>query len=72
MNQLVFVFTESESSVENRTGTRPFMYAFCESQIKEIRTQRNSQNCYLVVNGHEVKGSFDDLVNLLGKRIDIK
>jgi hypothetical protein len=42
MTQLVFVFTESESSVENRTGTRPFIYAFCESQIKEIRTQRNS------------------------------
>jgi hypothetical protein len=48
------------------------MYAFRESEIKEVRTQRGSQNCYLVVNGHEVNGSFDELVNLLGLRIDIK
>jgi hypothetical protein len=72
MNERVFVFTETESSIENRTGTRPFMYAFRESEIKEVRTQRGSQNCYLVVNGLEVNGSFDDLVNLLGERIDIK
>lgn len=72
MNQRVFVFTEAESSVENRTGTRPLMYAFCENQIKSVHTQRGSQNCYLVVNGHEVNGSFDDLINLLGERIDIK
>ena len=70
MNERVFVFTEAESSMKNRN--RPFIYAFRESEIKEIRTQRGSQNCYLEVNGHEVNGSFDDLVNLLGLRIDIK
>ena len=70
MTERVFVFTETESSMKNRT--RPFMYAFRESEIKEIRTQRGSQNCYLVVNGIEVDGSFDDLVNLLGERVDVK
>jgi len=72
MNQRVFVFTEAQSSVESRTGTRPFMYAFRESEIKSVCSQRGSQNCYLVVNGLEVSGSFDDLVSLLGERIDIK
>jgi hypothetical protein len=70
MNERVFVFTETESSMKNRT--RPFMYAFRESEIKEVRTQRGSQNCYLIVNGHEVNGSFDDFVSLLGERVDVK
>jgi hypothetical protein len=48
------------------------MYAFRESEIKEVRTQRGSQNCYLIVNGHEVNGSFDDFVSLLGERVDVK
>ena len=72
MNERVFVFTESESSMKDKMKTRPIMYAFRENEIKEIRTQRGSQNCYLVVNGFEVNGSFDDLVNLLGLRIDIR
>ena len=72
MTERVFVFTETESSMKSRMVSRPFMYAFRESEIKEIRTQRGSQNCYLVVNGLEVNGSFDDLINLLGERIDIK
>jgi hypothetical protein len=72
MNERVFVFTESESSMKDKMKTRPIMYAFRENEIKEIRTQRGSQNCYLVVNGFEVNGSFDDLVNLLGVRIDIR
>lgn len=72
MTERVFVFTESESSMKSRLVTRPFMYALRENEIKEIRTQRGSQNCYLVVNGVEVNGSFDDFVNLLGERIDIK
>jgi hypothetical protein len=70
MNQRVFVFTEAKSSMENRT--RPLMYAFRESEIKSVHSQRGSQNCYLVVNGLEVNGSFDDLVSLLGERIEIK
>ena len=72
MNERVFVFTESESSMKDKMKTRPIMYAFRENEIKEIRTQRGSQNCYLVVNGFEVNGSFDDLANLLGVRIDIR
>ena len=72
MTERVFVFTESESSMKGRLVTRPFMYALRENEIKEIRTQRGSQNCYLIVNGLEVNGSFDDLVSLLGERIDIK
>jgi hypothetical protein len=72
MTQRVFVFTEAKSSVESRTGTRPFMYAFRESEIKSVHSQLGSQNCYLVVNNLEVSGSFDDLVSLLGERIDIK
>jgi hypothetical protein len=72
MTERVFVFTEAESSMKGRMVSRPFMYAFRENEIKVVRTQRGSQNCYLVVNGHEVNGSFDELVNLLGLRIDIK
>jgi hypothetical protein len=48
------------------------MYAFRESEIKWVQTQRGSQNCYLIVNGHEVNGSFDDFVSLLGERVDVK
>ena len=72
MNERVFVFTEAESHMKGKMKTRPFMYAFRESEIKVVRTQRGSQNCYLEVNGLEVNGSFDELVNLLGLRIDIK
>ena len=73
MNERVFVFTETEKSLnKTRPLGRPLMYAFRESEIKSVHSQRGSQNCYLVVNGLEVSGSFDDLVNLLGERIDIK
>ena len=72
MNERVFVFTETESSMKDKWTNRPRMYAFRENEIKEIRSQWGSQNCYLVVNGLEVNGSFDDLVSLLGERIDIK
>jgi hypothetical protein len=70
MRERVFVFTEIESNMKGKT--RPFMYAFRESEIKWAQTQRGSQNCYLIVNGHEVNGSFDDFVSLLGERVDIK
>jgi len=70
MTERVFVFTENESDMKGKT--RPFMYALRESEIKWVQTQRGSQNCYLIVNGYEVNGSFDDLVNLLGERVDVK
>jgi hypothetical protein len=74
MNERIFVFTESKSSADNshRTSQRPRIYAFRESEIKEIRTQLGSHNCYLVVNDLEVEGSFDELVAKLGERVDIK
>jgi hypothetical protein len=70
MKERVFVFTEAERSMKDRT--RPFMYAFRESEINDVRSQWGSQNCYLVVNGIEVRGSFDELVETLGERVDIK
>jgi hypothetical protein len=74
MNERIFVFTESKSSAQNshRGPTRPRIYALRENDIKEIRTQLGSHNCYLVVNGLEVEGSFDELVSKLGERVDIK
>jgi hypothetical protein len=51
---------------------RPQLYAFRESEIKTIRSQRGSENCHLVVNEIHVKGSFDDLIEKLGERVEIK
>lgn len=72
MTERVFVFTESQRSAGNsfRTAARPRKYAFRETEIAEIYTQVGSERTYLVVNGVEVEGTFDDLVNLLGERID--
>jgi hypothetical protein len=36
------------------------------------RFVHSGDNCYLVVNGLEVEGSFDELVKTLGERVDIK
>jgi hypothetical protein len=64
----VFVFRQkrSESSYD-----RPTLYAFRESEIKTIESQWGSQNCYLVVNGKTVEGSFDNFISALGTRVDI-
>lgn len=74
MSERVFVFTESKASAQNshRGSSRPRIYAIRESEIKEVRTQWGSHNCYLVVNGLEVEGTFDELVKTLGERVDIK
>jgi hypothetical protein len=74
MNERIFVFTESKSSAKNsfRTSERPRKYAIRESEIKMIRTQLGSERVYLVVNDLEVEGTFDELVGLLGERVDIK
>ncbi len=66
MNERIFVFRE-----KNNSGRRPMMRAFPESAITEIVTRSGSQSCYLVVNGYEVEGSFDEVVAILGKRVDI-
>jgi hypothetical protein len=70
----IFVFTESKSSAQNsfRTSERPRKYAIPESEIKMIRTQLGSERVYLVVNELEVEGTFDELVALLGERVDVK
>jgi hypothetical protein len=74
MIERVFVFTESKRSASNsfRGGSRPRKYAFPESEIAEIYTQVGSEPTYLVVNGIEVEGTFDELVSKLGERVDIK
>ncbi len=74
MTERVFVFTESKRSAGNshRGPDRPRKYAFCENEIAEIYTQVGSEANYLVVNGIEVEGTFDELVSKLGKRVDIK
>jgi hypothetical protein len=70
----IFVFTESKSSAQNsfRTSERPRKYAIRESEIVEAYTQVGSERTYLVVNGVQVEGTFDDLVALLGERVDVK
>jgi len=66
MKKRVFVFKEvSEPHV------RPMLYAFLEEDIVSVKSQWGSQNCYLVINGIEVQGSFDKFVELLGERIDV-
>jgi hypothetical protein len=41
---------------------RPFLLAILESQLKEIRSICGGQNVYLVVNGTEVEGSFEEFL----------
>jgi hypothetical protein len=68
----IFVFTESKNSAQNsfRTVERPRKYAIRESEIKLVRTQVDTVS--LVVNDLDVVGDFDELVALLGERVDIK
>ena len=65
----IFVFREKQAS--NKNG-RPRLYAFPEKDIVKIESIWGSHNCYLVVNGIEVEGSFDELVSKLGDRINIQ
>lgn len=67
MIERVFVFKQKPSEPHSR----PLLYALRESEIKTIESQWGSQNCYLVVNGKDVEGSFDDFVRALGTRVDI-
>ena len=63
----IFVFRETNNKQE-----RPRLYAFPEKDIVKIESIWGSHNCYLVVNGIEVQGSFDELVSKLGERVDIQ
>jgi hypothetical protein len=68
----IFVFTESPRSAGNsfRGTASPRMYAIRESEIKMVRTQVGTVS--LVVNDLDVVGDFDQLVALLGERVDVK
>ena len=69
----IFVFAESKRSAQNsfRTSERPRKYAFRESEIKEIYTQVGSEQNYLMVNGIEVEGTFDNLIQQLGEKVEV-
>lgn len=66
--QRVFVFTTPSKDGKSR----PMLYAFPEDEIVSIKSQWGSQNVYLEVNGIEVEGSFEKLIEMLGERVDIK
>jgi hypothetical protein len=72
MMERIFVFTESKNSASNsfRGPARPRRYAIRESEIKVVRTQVDTVS--LVVNDLDVVGDFDELVALLGERVDIR
>lgn len=72
MMERIFVFTESPRSAGNsfRGAASPRQYAIRESEIKMVRTQVGTVS--LVVNDLDVVGDFDELVALLGERVDVK
>lgn len=65
MNEQVFVF-----KVKNKDNSRPYLYAVPSSKIEMIESRYGSQNVYLVINGVEVEGSFDEFLKLFGDRVD--
>jgi len=71
MTERVFVFTEELTDKQRKDYARPRLWAIPESKIVSVESQRGSQNCYLVVNGIRVEGSFDKFVTTLGLRVDI-
>jgi len=62
----IFVFERVGPSGERR----PRLLAFPEHEIKTIESQRGSENAYLLVNGVKVQGSFIDLIDALGTRVN--
>lgn len=63
----IFVFKQT-----NYNGGRDYLLAIPENHIGAIQSQKGSENCYLKVNGIEVQGSFEKLIEMLGERVDIK
>jgi len=70
MMERIFIFTESPRSAGNsfRGAASPRQYAIRESEM--VRTQVGTTS--LVVNDLDVVGDFDQLVALLGERVDVK
>ena len=62
----IFVFKEHSSEY-----SRPLIYAFPESKIHTLTTQLGSSNIYVDVNGIRMDASFDEVLELLGERIDV-
>ena len=61
----VFVFKTKKKSNDGRS----YLLAIPQDQITEIKSIVGGQLVYLVVNGQEVSGSFEELVESLGQRI---
>lgn len=66
----IFVFKELYDRAY-KANRKQRMYAIPENSIELIETVNGSQNCYLVVNGKEVEGTFDGLIAKLGERINV-
>lgn len=62
----IFVFKKKNYN----SGKRDSLYAVPEDLIQSIESQKGSENCYLKINEIEVQGSFDELLKLLGERVD--
>jgi hypothetical protein len=67
MNDNVFVFKLRRRNANDRYR----LWAVPRHAIQTIETQMGSQNVYLLVNGVEVEGSFDEFIKQLGTRIDV-
>ena len=67
MTQRIFVFKTRKSSEDNRTA----LVAIPENQIMQLDTVWGAHNLYLKINGTQVEGSFDSLIEQLGTRIDM-
>lgn len=67
MNKKIFVFEQTTYN-----GGRNYLLAIPEDHIHTIQSQSGSENCYLKVNGVEVHGSFEKLIDILGKKVDFK
>jgi len=67
MKNKIFVFKQNTYN-----GGRDYLLAIPEDQINSIQSQKGSENCYLKVNGVEVHGSFEKLIDILGERVDFK
>ena len=65
--QPVYVFKQKKKSGDGRDH----LLAIPEDQIQSVETIFGSHNVYLKVNDFELRGSFDELVQRLGERVNI-
>ena len=67
MTQRIFVFKTERITSDGR----PYLLAFPENQITELRSVVGAHNVQLAVNGVSVTASFNDLIDALGERVDM-